>query len=256
MALKYLKIPSEVLKIKGLSLPQKAILGMATGFNSDGLKMSNEGIGEIVCLSERQVSRQLSDLVSRDLIRVEKPQSRHRVIRFNYDAHVRVAPNLLGHPCPSGEDSTRTSETVYSDICDTLPRHPCRTEVKKLKKTFSPNSDEFRLTKLLLDLIRGWEPDLPEPDLQEWAVHVDRLIRLDGRTTELVERVIRWSQQDKFWRSNILSTRKLRKQFVSLKAKMGKWRSPEAVAPLERDASGQTPRDRAKKEHTWNGGPA
>ena len=137
MVLKYLTIPSEVLQIKGLNLPQKVILGMATGFKTDGLKMNNEGIGEIVYLSGRQVSRELSDLVSRDLISIEKAQSRHRVIRFNYDAHVLVDTNLPGHPRPSAEDSTTTSATLYHDREGILPRHPCRTEVKSIKKTSS-----------------------------------------------------------------------------------------------------------------------
>ena len=42
---------------------------------------------------------------------------------------------------------------------------------------------------------------------------MDRLIRLDERTPEQVENAIRWSQRDDFWKSNILSPKKLREKY-------------------------------------------
>ncbi|MFC1766923.1 helix-turn-helix domain-containing protein [Planctomycetota bacterium] len=114
-----------------------------------------------------------------------------------------------------------------------------------VKENYSQNStDEFRLAKLLFDLIRGWKPNYREPDLLGWAVHVDRLIRIDERTPAQIERVIRWCQQDSFWRSNILSTAKLRKQIDTLEAKMGTWEPPQASASLERGEDGLTPGQR------------
>jgi hypothetical protein len=46
------------------------------------------------------------------------------------------------------------------------------------------------------------------------------MIRRDNRKPERVETVIRWCQCDSFWKSNILSTSKLRKQFDALEVKM------------------------------------
>jgi hypothetical protein len=45
------------------------------------------------------------------------------------------------------------------------------------------------------------------------------LIDKDGRSEAAVERIIRWSQADEFWRSNILSAPKLREQFTQLALK-------------------------------------
>ena len=84
------------------------------------------------------------------------------------------------------------------------------------KKTFSSDSDEIRLSKLLFDLILENDPKARSPDFQKWAVHVDRMIRLDERTPEEIEAVIRWCQADEFWKGNILSTTKLRDQFSQL----------------------------------------
>jgi phage replication O-like protein O len=100
--------------------------------------------------------------------------------------------------------------------------HPQR---KDTKKTFSPNSVEFGLSKFLFSLIQKNEPKVKEPDFHLWARHIDYMLRLDGRTQTEIETVIRWCQTDTskdalFWRSNILSTAKLREKFSQLLLKM------------------------------------
>lgn len=85
---------------------------------------------------------------------------------------------------------------------------------------FSPNSDEFRLAKLLYDLILENDPKAKKPKLQNWAYDIDKLHRLDGRSFKEIETVIRWCQKDDFWLANILSAGKLRSQFQQLILKM------------------------------------
>lgn len=51
------------------------------------------------------------------------------------------------------------------------------------------------------------------------ALEVERLHRIDGRSYEQIEGIMRWSQQDSFWRDNIQSTPTLRKKFDQLYAK-------------------------------------
>ena len=48
------------------------------------------------------------------------------------------------------------------------------------------------------------------------------MIRRENRAPDDIEHVIDWCQQDDFWKSNILSTVKLRKQFDQLSMKMKK----------------------------------
>ncbi|MBN1225004.1 MAG: hypothetical protein JXB23_17280 [Candidatus Aminicenantes bacterium] len=95
---------------------------------------------------------------------------------------------------------------------------------EKNKQTSSSKIDEgsepYRLAQLLLSLIRNQSPQFKQPDLKKWATHIDRAIRIDGRTPSELERVIRWCQNDHFWRSNILSTNKLREKFDQLAIKM------------------------------------
>jgi len=92
---------------------------------------------------------------------------------------------------------------------------------EKKEKKYSCNSDELRLSELLLSPILERKPDFRRPDMQRWAVQVDRMIRLDSRTPERIEAVIRWCRRDPFWRNTILSTAKLRKHFDRLELAIG-----------------------------------
>ena len=91
---------------------------------------------------------------------------------------------------------------------------------KNLKNIYSQNSDEFRLSGLLLNLILERNREHKKPDLQKWAWYIDKMIRSDSRKADDIEAVIKWSQTDRFWQNNIISTQKLRDKFDQLKMKM------------------------------------
>jgi len=88
-------------------------------------------------------------------------------------------------------------------------------------KIFSLDSNEFRLSKLLYALLLKINPGHKEPNLQDWALHINRAIRLDKRSPEDLEKVMRWALADSFWQSNVQCTSKLREQFDKLTIKMG-----------------------------------
>ena len=88
------------------------------------------------------------------------------------------------------------------------------------KKAFSPNSNELRLSELLLSLILKRNANQKKPELQIWAKDIDKMIRIDKRDTIEIEKVILWCQSDVFWQNNILSTETLRKQYDKLYLKM------------------------------------
>lgn len=87
-------------------------------------------------------------------------------------------------------------------------------------KTSSSEHEPFRLAELLLNLILARKPNFKKPNLQSWAKDIDRMLRLDKRTPDRVETVIRWTQQDPFWQANVLSASTLREKFDQLELKM------------------------------------
>lgn len=95
----------------------------------------------------------------------------------------------------------------------------------------SPSDEDIRLCQLLIDFMSENNPKssilkrLTKKRQQEW-IDTCRLMReRDERTVEEIEAMIRFSQQDSFWKSNILSMPKLREKFdqLWLKAKKDRY---------------------------------
>lgn len=93
-----------------------------------------------------------------------------------------------------------------------------KTDIKVKKDKYSEDSKEYKLSVLLRDLIlrRDENSRCKNADMQKWSKDIDLLHRKDNRSYEDIEKIIRWCQQDNFWKANILSTHKLREKFDSL----------------------------------------
>lgn len=81
-------------------------------------------------------------------------------------------------------------------------------------------SGDMEIAKLLLEKIRLNTPTFKEPNLEKWAEQVRLMRESDGRTYEQIKFLVEWSQNDNFWRANILSTGKLREKFDTLVSHM------------------------------------
>ena len=94
-------------------------------------------------------------------------------------------------------------------------------------KKFEEDSIEYLLANHLYQRIKQNDSKTKKPNLQNWSVHVDRLIRLDERPPKEIKQVIEWATNDDFWRANILSTSKLRQQYQTLKLQMQRNNRPK-----------------------------
>jgi hypothetical protein len=83
-----------------------------------------------------------------------------------------------------------------------------------------------RLAGILSQLIISNDPKVAPKHtskrLENWAKDIDKLNRIDGRGWDEIEDVIKWCQNDSFWKSNILSGSKLRKQYPKLRLQLGR----------------------------------
>jgi len=98
-------------------------------------------------------------------------------------------------------------------------------EEGKKKKIFLSDSVEIGLAKKLFSMIKAFEESVIEPDFNSWALHFDRMIRLDQRSLEQIEKTIDWLYKSEnanaiFWRTNILCSQKLREKWSKLQALM------------------------------------
>jgi len=118
-----------------------------------------------------------------------------------------------------GETKTRQSRGTIKE--------PRASNLEPEPKSKPLSSEPCRLSELLGDLVfqnnpgnRSLSAEKREATLARWAQDIDRILRIDNRSPTEVERVILWSQQDTFWKANILSGAKLREKFDQLTARM------------------------------------
>lgn len=79
------------------------------------------------------------------------------------------------------------------------------------------NNIDLKISKLLYGLIKERNPAwYVKPNWDIWAEDIRKIREIDGRTPEQIEFIIKWSQDSDFWKTNILSPSKLRKQFNTL----------------------------------------
>lgn len=84
-----------------------------------------------------------------------------------------------------------------------------------------PEAVDEELATYLADCIEANDPKIfsgksRKRSIQNWADSMRLLRKKDGRSTEEIRKVIHWCQNDKFWKSNILSGKKLREKYTAL----------------------------------------
>jgi hypothetical protein len=90
--------------------------------------------------------------------------------------------------------------------------------------------------------------DFKKPNLESWSKHFDSMLRIDEREPSMIRKVMNWAVLDSFWKPNILSAKKLREKFLTLKLQMERpankkslkseeaiWNRQEADIPAEND---------------------
>ncbi|PHD69333.1 hypothetical protein COF61_00985 [Bacillus toyonensis] len=82
------------------------------------------------------------------------------------------------------------------------------------------STSDLENAKLLFKLMLLNNPSAKEPNFDKWADDFRLMRERDSRTDEAIKYLINWTQNDTFWRTNILSPAKLRKQFDALVMKI------------------------------------
>jgi hypothetical protein len=109
MTLNFLHIPVAVLKLPGLNLRQKLLLGLVISFDDKGLRMSNEELGEILDIWPSRVSKLFKDMESKGYVRIDNKQSQYRKIYLLQSATVALATKRNSG---SGALATKRPSTV------------------------------------------------------------------------------------------------------------------------------------------------
>lgn len=149
--------------------------------------------------------------------------SRRRIAEMREGTRERVAKHREGR---SGNGVTDGGNVTALLTRDSHARDRTDTE---------PKPEVVDLNHRLAERIRRNDPKAdPQPDSRRWLTDMRLLVADRGGDVEEVARVIDWCQADAFWRSNILSPAKLRKQFTQLLLKS---QQPTNVTPMRENAS-------------------
>ncbi len=175
--------------------------------SSDKLAMQLE-------LSRQQIRTALKKLESTNEITI-KPTNKYTLVTVaNYDFYQSEqgrATNNVTNEQPTNNHQITTNNNDNNKKNEK--------ELKKIPPKWSEEDTEYKISLYLYKQICKNNENAKEPNFQTWSSDADKMIRLDERTTEDIKTVIDFSQNDNFWKSNILSVGKLRKQFDQLLVK-------------------------------------
>lgn len=141
--------------------------------------------------------------------------------------HVRDRVSI-GYPYPTDGQSHLDSD-LDLDLDSNLTGDKKSERINTVK--YTPRDRE--LAGLLLALIRDRNPGYREPNMDKWSDEVRLMRERDGRTEKQIEYLIRWSQENSFWRANILSTAKLREKWDTLVAQVQRDTGPKQVKQFD-----------------------
>lgn len=227
----FTQVSNEILNSKELSWKAKGLYCYL--LSKQGLKdwnYSYKGIASQGIGGEELIKSGVRELVGLDLLlRIPRRNSVGSFFGWDWILHPNSEDLKNTDPLKKTEvpktRSTENPKVVKPEVPETRPTgnhhyisntNLSNTNLSNTKRYSCPTSNEMRLSQLLIDKILVNNPNHKKPNLQSWAGHVDKMIRIDKRTVVQIEDLINWSQSDPFWSGNILSTEKLRKQFDTL----------------------------------------
>jgi uncharacterized protein YdaU (DUF1376 family) len=170
------------------------------------------------------------DKVIADLERKSDEGTRAARKRWAAKRSERVSLNTLPNATAIGsampppmQDQSRPEQTRPETISSS--EHPSGSDTvgtPTQKKTLTqPSKGASKLAALLKSEILRNKPDyrITPPQERKWAITAQRMLDIDKRRPEQIERLIRWVQHDEFWMPNVLGMDALRQKFDQLELK-------------------------------------
>lgn len=156
---------------------------------------------------------------------------------FSVDGKTADGLSADGKPTTNNTNSNNTNCNKTNSkkrVTSELPSSSDTPRPKNKKKVkYEPDSKPYRCARKMLDEILKNKPDFKIPNLQKWADTFRLMNERDGRTWKTIGDVIVFATQDDFWRVNILSADKLRKQFDRLEMEKDKQKKNRKVVQRE-----------------------
>jgi hypothetical protein len=207
------------------------LLGIANHDGDGGAWPSIETLAKYANTTERNVTRCINNLISLGEVtrhtnqggmahyRNDKRPNRYDVlVRCPNECDGTTQHRLRGDIQGNGMTHTEngvTSRVERGDVGVTLTIHEPSIEPSSNTHA-SFDAEVHTACNLLADLIAGNGSKRPAVT-EKWLADMERLHRIDERSWEQITKAIHWCQDDDFWKANIMSPAKLRKQYDQLR---------------------------------------
>ncbi|WP_306009365.1 replication protein [Bacillus sp. MMSF_3328] len=195
-------------------------------------------IASLINASRSQVNRELSDLIERKIISSNGiGPSGGRILGFNKD-YEKWDSETSGAPA-----ATKKAPAPKQ------PKKPAKPLKYDEENSYYKMAVYFHKRVAATAKESGVEHLIKRANLQTWADDFRKLIEIDRVTKKKAKEVMDWVTKDDFWKTNVLSARKLREKFSELAIKMTASQKPKQrqQAPLQQP----DPRDKEIAFQRW-----
>lgn len=163
------------------------------------------------------IKAKVEQLVKENRIEIEPTDYGTLFTVVNYDEYQGFErySNLSSEQQPNGartatERQPNNNKNVKNDKKE-------NTSPTSAKPKYGPDDVPYKIASHLLNAIRENNPKFSlrndDRKLQSWANDIRLAHERDGRDYGLLDKMVTWCQNDSFWKTNILSGAKLRKQY-------------------------------------------
>lgn len=209
-----------------------AIWRYTYGFQRKTNEMSINFLAKVINASRTQTNRELATLIDRNIISVFGIGSKGaRIMGFNKDYKEwdeQLPPNEVEPEIP---DQTK----------------PVKKNKYDEENTYYKMAVYFHEKVSVVANEAGISHLIKKSNMQSWADDMRKLIEIDQVDKHLAKQVMDWVTQDSFWRTNVLSAKKLRDKFMELAIKMNADKKP--AQPKQKPQ--YDPRDKEIEFQRW-----
>jgi len=219
----YTRIANEILEniaktdLNGTQLRIVMVIWRYTyGFRRKEYEMSLVFLSEAIDTTKSHIKKELNTLIDRKIVNVVGiGKRRGRILSFNKNYE-------------EWDDKSKVQHNQQE-----LPKEPKPPKVPKTKLYYDENNTYFKMAlyfhKLVSEVAKeaGVEHLIKKANMQSWADDFRKLIEINGVDKHLAKDVMDWVTKDSFWKTNVLSAKKLREKFGELAIKMKASQTPK-----------------------------
>ncbi|USK46321.1 replication protein [Cytobacillus oceanisediminis] len=223
----YTRIANEILEkiaktdLNGTQLRIVMVIWRYTyGFSRKEYEISLAFLAEAIDTLRGHVDRELTNLINRKIINVVGiGKRRGRILSFN-------------------KNYEEWSDRPVNQIEEPAPPPKIVKPTKEAKAKYTEDNSYYRMALYFYKRVSIVAKDagvghlIAKANLQSWADDFRKLVELDKVDKQLAKDVMDWVTQDPFWRTNVLSAKKLREKFTDLAIKMKSQSTPKQ-APFQ-----------------------